>query len=119
MAYNHHVPKITLVFVGFPSANQGPSGAGPARTVMTDLPIVDPRSPRPPSMLDIIARVKKEHFANDHSIDLSRASVYTGPPEFALVRPSNPAGILRDGDFLLVVCSGGSKGIESELKLAV
>ncbi|KAI8844155.1 hypothetical protein BC829DRAFT_286919 [Chytridium lagenaria] len=113
MAHYQQIPKITVVFLGFPSSANVSAGAGPARTVVTELPATDPRAPRAPVMLDIIAKLKREHFANDHSIDLSRASVYRGPPDFSQIRPSSPLGMLSNGDFLLVVCSSLPKNLQT------
>ncbi|KAJ3104728.1 Ca(2+)-dependent cysteine protease [Phlyctochytrium planicorne] len=104
MAYNgYHQPRVTLVFLGFPPAhNQAPTGSGASRRAIVDIP--SSNGSKPATLLDIIARAKREQFADDHAVDLSRASVYTGPPDFAQVRPSTSAGLLRDGDFLMVVC---------------
>ncbi|KAJ3115677.1 Ca(2+)-dependent cysteine protease [Phlyctochytrium bullatum] len=108
-------PSVTLVFLGFPAAagspasfSQKPSSPGPARTVVLDIPPPDPRGGRPPTLLDIVFKAKRDYFSQDPSIDLSRAVVYTGPPGFSLVKPTAPATVLLDGDFLLVVCSKNS-----------
>ncbi|KAJ3100956.1 Ca(2+)-dependent cysteine protease [Phlyctochytrium bullatum] len=97
------LPKVTLVFLGFPSA--GTTTPGPARTAIADIPRSTAPTSRPPTLLDIVHRAKKEQFAADAGLDLSRATVYMGPPAFAQVRPSTPAEMLRDGDFLVVVCA--------------
>ncbi|KAI8854067.1 hypothetical protein BC829DRAFT_241660 [Chytridium lagenaria] len=98
------LPKITVVFLGFPSSSN-PSAAGPepARIVVSDLPPSNPA--RPITLFDIIAKLKRDHFFNDPCIDMSRAIVYRGPPDFFQMTPSSPVGLLGNGDFLLVVCS--------------
>ncbi|KAJ3416164.1 Ca(2+)-dependent cysteine protease [Chytridiales sp. JEL 0842] len=120
------VARITLVFLGFPNA---PGSTDPnSRRVVLQLPygylggppssplakIFSRAPPQPvgpvPTIQDMLNTAKREYFAHDPLIDVYQVLVYSGAPEFNVLKPHTPAGILRDGDVLMVLNNANGLG---------
>ncbi|TPX34015.1 hypothetical protein SmJEL517_g03260 [Synchytrium microbalum] len=89
------VPRVTVVFLGFKSATN-PSSA-PPRKVVAEL-----KSNRESqTVLDLLQDTCERYFADDEELDPTSAYIYTG--DFSLLPKKSPAGVLRDGDFVVAV----------------
>ncbi|KAJ3091114.1 Ca(2+)-dependent cysteine protease [Quaeritorhiza haematococci] len=109
------IPRVTVIFLGFPPSapQQQKSEVGPARKIICEItPNTASASSANRTITDILREARDRYFVDDAGINnkdvaLSRAGVYTGPPDFALLPRHCPVGVLRDGDVIVVVNGGG------------